>query len=246
MSSISTRSVRRWGAGLAAAALATGVLSGCGVAGTEFRPGVAADVGDVSISMNDIDEAVDGACIYFTDNRQEGASPFPRWEVRQQLAQLSIQRAVVEQLVDETGAELGGVYETSLAQLDASYGDLPAEQSDGLILGYEAATYVDLGLAAVGQALLADEGQSNVEQQVAGERGLVAFGEWVADHDVEINPIFSLALVEGELVPVTDDVSVPQSVFAAQSKTSSTSTDPDKQAARAAYVKSLPSEHLCG
>ena len=246
MSSISTRSVRRWGAGLAAAALATGVLSGCGVAGTEFRPGVAADVGDVSISMNDIDEAVDGLASTSPTTARRALRRSPGGKCASNWPSFSIQRAVVEQLVDETGAELGGVYETSLAQLDASYGDLPAEQSDGLILGYEAATYVDLGLAAVGQALLADEGQSNVEQQVAGERGLVAFGEWVADHDVEINPIFGLAFVEGELLPVTDDVSVPQSVFAAQSKTSSTSTDPDKQAARAAYVKSLPTEQLCG
>jgi len=246
VSSISTRSWRRCGAGLVTAALAAGALSGCGVAGTEFRPGIAAEVEDVTISMNDVDEAVDGACIYFTDNRAEGASAFPRWEVRQQLAQLTIQRAVVEQLVDETDAELGGIYETSLAQLDESYGDLPAEQRDGLILGYEAATYIDLGLAAVGTALLEDDGVADPDQQDATDRGREAFSGWIAEHDIEINPIFSLAIADGDIAPVTDELSVPQSAFAAQTKASPTSDDPDKQAARAAYVKSLPAEQQCG
>lgn len=231
---------------LAITALTAGVLSSCGVAGTEFRPGVAAEIEDVTISMNDVDEAVEGACIYFTDNRADGASAFPRYEVRQQLAQLTIQRAVVEHLVDETGAELGGVYETALAQLDGSYGDLPAEQRDGLILGYEAATFVDLGLAAVGAELLEAEGQRNPEQQAAADRGQAAYNAWITDHDVEINPIYGLAVSEGDILPVADEVSVPQSAFAVQSKVSASSSDPADQAARAAYVGSLPVEQRCG
>ncbi len=39
---------------------------------------------------------------------------------------------------------------------------------------------------------------------------------------------------------------MPQSVFAVQTKASPTSTDPEKQAARAAYVKALPAEQQCG
>lgn len=229
-----------------AAVLATGLLGGCSLAGTEFRPGVAAEVGSTRISTNLIDDSVSGACAYFAENAQPGVGASARGGLRTQLLTLLVQEEVYARLVEEVGAELGPEYQQNLTRLDEFVQDLPEEQAEGLRVGNQAAAYVESAKLAVGRALLAREGQSNPSDEEAVARGEAAFADWVAEHEVALNPMFGLELQDGALVPSDDAVSQPVSEFAVGGGIEPNTSDPAEQQAYQAYVASLPVEQRCG
>ena len=74
-----------WAAALAL--LLAGGLSGCGVAGTDFHPGVAAQVGDETITVSEVDSVASNYCSAITSqlqsNNQVAAPALPaqrrRW-----------------------------------------------------------------------------------------------------------------------------------------------------------------------
>ncbi len=66
---------RRVTVGTALAAAVLGAGSGCGVTGTDFRPGVAARSATTGSTTDDVDDAADDACDYFTDQEQRRGVP---------------------------------------------------------------------------------------------------------------------------------------------------------------------------
>jgi hypothetical protein len=242
------------GAALAAAVLA---LSGCGVSGTDFRPGVAAQVGDVRLYSEDVDAAVDGACDFITE--QADAAPadptqaapeaqrFQRSALRAELLQLLVQRAAVEQLLEENDLEVGSEYQAQLAAVEAQFDDATEAQANGLRTGNEAFQFVQSGLVVLGTELLQDDGQQVDPSQpdAAAARGFEELSQWLLDHEVEINPVYGVSLGDdGALTTESDETSVVVSDEARFGMAAAPGAEPDEE--QQAYIDSLPASQTCG
>ncbi|GAA5154102.1 hypothetical protein GCM10023340_37040 [Nocardioides marinquilinus] len=220
-------------AGLAAAVL----LSGCGVAETQPAPGTAARVQDVSVESSTVDEAATNGCSFLADNPAAGAQESPRSSLRQRITAQLIQRAAVEQMLDETGIAMRSQYDADVADIDnqlaLQYVDATPEQADAVRLSEEAGAYVRNGLISIGESLLRDETDEEPVDQDSGTRGEQELREWLSSHDVQINPQYRLSIDdEGNIV----DDSVDQS---AQLSVPVSSAAPDD-------VSGLPAEQRCG
>ena len=240
-------------AGLAALAvvLLTGgtVLSGCGVSDERPRPGAAAQVDDVRISADLVDGAVTDACTYFTSVDNE---PFPRSIALQQFVSSLVNQSAIEQLMDETGATLDGNknYQSDVADLDTQLADIPADVRDNVGLLRRAQIVVSYGTYAVGDAEFTASGEVPGTAAEVTERGQAALTTWIAEHEIDINPIYQLAVVDGVIVVDDEGTSVAQSDFAQAGLLDVLSQDEATVAALTAKVSAkaaqLPADQLCG
>ena len=95
---------------LAAAVPCLLLLSGCGVAETQFHPGVAAQVGDRTITTDRVDELTTGFCSAVEEQITSGGQSYPlRLFKRGIVGQLALQSAA-EQLAEEFDVEPGADY----------------------------------------------------------------------------------------------------------------------------------------
>src|SRR5690242_2271116 len=62
---------------VAGSALLVSGLSGCGVAGTDFHPGVAARVGDATVSVDEVDSLTDSYCSAIEDQLTKAKNVVP-------------------------------------------------------------------------------------------------------------------------------------------------------------------------
>lgn len=235
---------------------ATPALSGCGVTGTDFRPGVAADVGDTSVRLSDVDDVVTGACAFLADLDDSDAQV--RSTFRQSIAQTLVQREAMEQLLDEQGVEQPVEYTQALASIQDGTADLPDDQQEPLRTANEASVYVQFGEIALGQAAAGVVAGDDGAAQTAGAQQLA---DWINDRDVEVNPVFGFTAddvtVEQQLVdqastqttpvltfPSSDDISVPAGTRAVLALPVAAGEQPSEE--QTAYVASLPPNQTCG
>lgn len=250
-------------AAAAAALVATGLLSGCGVSDQRIRPGVAAQVGDREITIDELDESLDDACAYFASQAQKarlqdptvGVTAQPRGDLRAQLLVLLIQRAVAEQVLDDAGADVGDDYEASVNGLSAQRPEATEEQLAAVLQGDEAFVYAQSAVTGAGAALLAEEGVEEPTQDEVQARGERAFTEWVAAHEIDVNPLFGVTVEDGTISSGSiDDTSVAVSTFSVEGRAAADAVAGDAAAADpnaakdaiATYVASLPADQTCG
>ena len=219
------------------------VLSGCGVAGTQFHPGIAAEVGDQTITSRQLDKVTHDYCTGFDklskSDPQAESQPVPLRYYTNLFATILVVRAAAEQLADEYDVEPSAAYKSGLAQLEPEIADLSEDQKDAFreILGAD--DYNRDVLAQIGEISLHDKGTADSTQDdpyVEGKRLLVA---WVGDHDVEVNPKYAVDLDAADFDSATQidtDLSVPVGTKA---------KDGLKPGPDDAYTSSLPSHLLC-
>ncbi len=233
---------------LSALALAAvlGAGTGCGVTGTDFRPGVAAQVGDDRVYTDEVDDAADKACDYFTD--RESGEAFPKSQLRGELLQLVVQQAAIEQLLDDSDVAAPAVQESSIDDfVDQQFAGATERQADGLGTGAEAVLVVQSGLTALGTALLTEEGTpvDPTQPDAAVQRGFDELSTWMLDHDVELNPVYGITIDDaGQLTAESDDTSVVVSDEARFGGLPDPAAEPDEE--RQAYVDDLPASQTCG
>ncbi|CAN5454056.1 hypothetical protein BH09ACT12_BH09ACT12_23140 [soil metagenome] len=231
----------RWGAlGLAGILIAGGLLSGCSVSGEQLRPGVAAQVGDTELSLNEIDEAIDTACSFFSDSEQVG---FPRSLARQQFVSVLVMRAAAAQALEENDLELGADYAQRVGGLDAANAQVPEDQRAPFVLLSEGTTYIDSASTVLGQAAFNAEGDVPADPALITERGRSEISTWLEDNEVEINPVFRLSVDNGQVVNDTTGVSVAVSDYATTSLLDPNTATEEQVTASAAQ---LPPSQLCG
>jgi len=179
--------------GAAAAALVGAVaLSGCGVTGTDIRPGVAAKVGDDSITVQEVDETASGVCAYFKDDETD----IPLAFYRSQILQVLVREAATRQVVSDVGAKLAAGYDDAAKQVVENYADLPAAQREAFVKIDTAAAYIHYGELAAALAVGESTGETAVSPQEASEQGATLIQEWLLGEDVELNPMFGVVLGE--------------------------------------------------
>ena len=224
-------------------------LSGCGVADDQIRPGVAVRVAGEDIGVSEVDETVDGFCAFYDDS--ESATPVPRVLVRRLVIETFTRREAAERLVDELGVELSSDYGTALSQIEQSYAEVPADQAAAMSSGDTAAVYTALAGEAIGAELLTDEtGAEPTDPEESRARGAQAITDWLADHQVEVNPTYGLQIEDGTF-SAGDGLSVPASTeaVAAQDIAGIDIESVDQAALGEAIVaatSSLPDDEVCG
>lgn len=235
--SLSRPPVRRPVQVVVASLLLAGGLSGCGVAGTSFQPGVAAQVGDATVSVREVNSIASSYCSSIEPQLGENNQVLPQAYLRGGVAgQLTLVEAT-RQLAREEGVQAGADYTRKVADLRAAAADLPADQADAVVEIESSATYLSSTLEAVGRKRLEESGVQDAGPTPAAEEGRKALSAWIEDHDVEIDPEYGVAIEDGQAVPADGSVSFAVGEAARQGSAET----PDQ-----AYAASLPDAHRCG
>ena len=235
---------------LVAAAVAGSVLlSGCGVTGTDWRPGLAAEVGDDSLSSDEVDEYTG----YFCDALDEGTfgqvAALPRGSLRQGVAGNLSLRLAADQLADDYGVTPGDYYQQVRSQAAESVSDLPDDARGPLVDVQSAPIYVSEVSLAVGRELLDREGGDSTDPDAAAARGQEALLAWLDDHEVDFNPSLNIRLTEdGGWEPAggSDATSVAVSDIATAGADDGVDDAGQPTPEYTAYVADLPASHRCG
>jgi hypothetical protein len=218
------------------------VLSGCGVAGTEFHPGIAAEVGDQSITSRDLDRLTHDYCagyekLNFGD--PEASEPVPMRYVTNQFATILVVRAAAEQLADEYDVEPSSAYKSGLARIEPELEQLSEDEKDAFreILGAD--SYSKDVLAQIGEISLSDNGTTDANQEASYAEGKKLVVAWIADHDVEVNPRYAVDLGAADFdnaSQIDTDLSVAVGTKA---------KDGLEPAPNSTYTSTLPSHLVC-
>lgn len=214
-----------------------GALSGCGVAGTGFHPGVAAQVGDDQIKVSQVDEIASNYCSAITEQLRGQNQVLPLRYLRGGIAGQLALVAAAEQVADEYGVEPGLQYDQKVADLEAAVAELPDSQQDAVVAIESSASYLSGVQQAVGEELLREQGNAQPTIEESTQAGQQAFNEWLDEQDVSIDPQFGVELQDGQAVPT--DTSLSRAVGTTAKNGNADSPDP-------AYAGSLPASLRCG
>ncbi len=215
-------------AGLALAS--TLLLSGCGAV-PAFNPGVAASVGDDSVSVSTVDDTTESFCGAAKDQLQ--GKSVPNGYLRGQVAGALALRSAATQMMEEYDVEVGPSYQAAVDQATSQLGALTADQRDALIEVQGTSLYVGAAETAVGKSVL-DGSPSDKEATAAGAK---VFTTWIADHDVRIDPRFGISVDTGAVVAEDTAVTYALSDLAVAGN----AEQPDTAAAA-----ELPATQRCG
>lgn len=201
----SPRPTRRRMLGLTSALLVAVVLiSGCASA----RPGVAAQVGDSRVTLAAVDEATADLCTAFLPQIKEEGATYPLKVLSTFVAGSLTREAIARQVSRELDIALPASYQETVDAAEAAAEAIPEEVRASYLELSQAGPYADAIMTEAGRLALEEEGSASevVEDQAA--RGAQIFSDWVADNTVEIDPRYSLAVVDGQVVPADTSVSL--------------------------------------
>jgi hypothetical protein len=218
--------------------LSIALLTGCGVAGAQFHPGVAAQVGDDTITTRHVDQVTDDYCkaveIVSKGQQQAAGDATPMRLLSHSFAIDLIQKAAAEQIADDYGVEPTSTYKSGLAQLEPQLTKLSDDQKDAVREIVGARAYLEDVLTQVGDISLKKQGSTDAttdDQYAEGQKVLAA---WMKDHDVTVNPKYSIDLSSND--PSDTDLSY------ALGKTAKAGLGSQ---ADATYTDALPGDLVC-
>jgi peptidyl-prolyl cis-trans isomerase SurA len=226
---------RRYLAGVAVVAALT--LSGCGNAG----PGVAAKVGDQTVTASDVDRLTEGYCRALEQQIEAQGQVVPMRLVRTFVAGSLTLRAAAEQLADENDISRPDGYADQVKQVETQSEGLPAAHRDDFVEVGSARVYVTALERQIGGRLLLNEGNPSANDDEKVSRGREELVVWLGEHGVDINPRYGFAIKDGNIVDVTNDTSYPLSADAVAAGKFNASAGPDQT-----YSASLPASQRCG
>jgi peptidyl-prolyl cis-trans isomerase SurA len=222
---------------VAATAVLAGGLTGCGVAGTDFHPGVAAQVDGDRISVSKVDDVASSYCDAIVTQLQGQQQVLPLRYLRGGVAGELALKAAAEQFAAEHHVGPGDSYDQKVGQLQTATSTLPEDQATAVIEIESASDYVSGVEQAVGEQQLRQQGTSQPSGTAARKAGKRAFISWLDREDVQIDPQFGVEIKGDRAVPVDTSVSFALSDQAKQGNAQT----PDQT-----YAAGLPASHRCG
>lgn len=213
------------------------LLSGCGVAGTSFHPGVAAQVGDARVSTAKVSRLAAGYCSAIEDQLATNHTIVPQSYLSSVIAGELAMVEAARQLADDYGVAPGAQYKRKVAELQSAVTALEPAEQDAVIEVESASTYVSEIVQAVGTQRLVDAGTARPTADAATAEGQKALTAWLDDHDVSIDPVFGVEIKDGKAVPA--DTSISYAV--GKTATFGKATTPDQT-----YAGALPDSLRCG
>jgi hypothetical protein len=229
----STARVRIAAAATGLAAL--GLLSGCGLTDDgDVRPGVAAEVGDESVSLDEVDDVAEELC----DVRGEDPTTIGTAISGAELRARALQTLVLREITDGLAEEYDVTPSRSFDALEKSADEAGTYQAKVTVgISYLVEVMQTIGKEKAGA------GASEEEQLAAG---IEAAQEWTEREGIRTNPLFPRLEIGDQAVEFTrdDDVSVAVSSFAEDALADADALDaqqPDSD-----YAESLPESQRCG
>jgi len=218
-------------------ALSVVVLSGCGVAETQFHPGVAAQIGDETITSRHVDDLSEKYCTAVQKvSKDDPQASTQRRSMRayssEVLGNLVVQ-AVAERIAEDNDVTPSPAYKDDLAALAPLIEDLDPDEQDAVREIIGARSYNLDVLLQLGELELSEQGDDDASDDDKYAAGQDLVEQWATDHDVEINPKY---VVDLGSEPVDNDLSV---------EASSTAGGEQPDEAEAAYAESLPDHLVC-
>lgn len=214
------------------------LLAGCGIAGAQFHPGVAAQVGDQTITTRHVDKVTDDYCSAVEEvskgQEQAAGGATPMRLLTHTFTTDLVQRAAAEQLAAEWDVTPSPTYHSGLAQLEPQLSKLSEDQKDAVREVIGARSYLEDVLTQVGEASLEKQGTTGASTDDQYAEGQKLLAKWMSDHDVEVNPKYSID--PGSDGPADTDVSYALGKTAKAGLTS----QPD-----ASYTDALPGNQVC-
>ena len=214
-------------AGLAAAAL---LLTGCSSV-PAFNPGVAARVADTTISTSEVDDTAADYCSAVETQLQAGQA-VPNSVVSAQVAGALTLQEAGEQFAAAQGVDPDPSYQDAADALEQSIADLSDEQQDAVRRVNLARPYVAAVELAAGIQEVGDD-----DPDAAAAAGHEAFAAWLDDHDVRIDPRYTVAIEDGTMA--RSDTSISFAVSDVAKAGLAAEADPAASAA-------LPVSQRCG
>lgn len=205
-------------------------LGSCGGA----TPGVAAEVGDDTITIDEVDGLASDLCALL-DAVPDGDPNLPDLisgeRARNSALQSQIFRSIADQMADEYGVETGQDFQRQVDQVRLRFGSVDEEKLDAALPAFTSFPYfVDI-MRQVGATT---EGDLSDDEALNAGVGLAR--EWEAEHGVETNPVFdSFKIGEREIEAERSDIAFGVSEAAK-----------DAEEGSDGYVSSLPESQRCG
>jgi predicted extracellular nuclease len=219
---------------LAVVALAAaGLLSACGGA----QPGVAARVGDQTITVSQVNRITDSYCNAYERQLEGEGTVVPMSVISSNVVQTLAMTAAAEQLAEEFAVTPSPTYAAALANLEQTVASLEKDAADARVELERSVDYVTDVLTQVGRAQLEADGITEPSTDDSLAKGQDALNTWLATNEPEIDPQYGLALVE--LQPEVRDTSTSFAVSDLAKQGASGQVDP-------AYARSLPESQRCG
>ena len=214
--------------GLAAVPLV--LLTGCGT-NQELAPGLAARVGDQTVSTHRVADLATTFCSAVSD--QLSGQALANHYVNSRVAGSLVLRSAAEQFLADNHAQPDSSYAAAVKQAEAQLGSMSTAERDAIVEVQGAETYVAAATTAVGRQELG--GSASADQAAAA--GEKKFEAWLDDHHVVVDPRYGLAIKKGQAVLEDTGLSYALS----QTATKADATQPD-----ATYAAGLPSTQRCG
>lgn len=223
----------------AAVGLSALVLSGC--AGTA-SPGVAATVGDETISASRVNELTGHLC---TARLQQSDYPGqPLGELRQEVVYRLAIGSVAEQIADDYGVSPSATYQSGVAENTRAASALPEEARADYIEVMSTFPLANDILEQVGRAKLVAEGIAEPTVEQVSQTGADVFTSWPDANGVEVDPKYGFEIRDGEFAPVDSNLSY---AFSDEAQAGLVGLEAEADpAAAASYTESLPSSQRCG
>lgn len=213
---------------IALASASVVLLTGCG-AMPAFNPGVAARVGDETVSVDEVDEVSTSFCEYVEGQLQSGQVLAGHY-LRGQVAGALALRMAVDQFAEEQGVSAAEDYANAVAEAEKQLESLPDDQVQAVIDVQGVPLYVQAVEKSVGE----QQGASGDEATQAGE---AAFLAWLDEQDVDVDPRFGVSIEEGATQPTDTSLSFGLG---------DTSKQADAEEPDTAYAALLPETQRCG
>ncbi|QIK74259.1 hypothetical protein [Nocardioides piscis] len=224
-----------------------GVLTTTGCAGSA-SPGVAARVGDETITAGEVDETTRHLCTALGERFKEEGRLVQLGVIRQGVLQFLVLRSQADQLAEEYGVEPSAAYRQAVAEHARTATDFPEEVRDDYVTVLSTDALASDIASQVGRIELAEEGFTEPTEEQVQQAARDAFTSWPDANGIDVDPKYGIELVDGVLTEVDTSLS-----FAVSDKArAGLPVDPDPADPGAvpepdpAYVGSLPSNQTCG
>jgi hypothetical protein len=215
-------------------ALALGVvglaLTGC----AGLHPGVAVEVGEQTITVDEVDAVAEDFCTAIEPQLEAQAESVQNSYFRGGIAGTLAMREIAEQVAAEYGVEPDNQdYRDQLAEIERGVTTLPESVQESVVTIETAPLYVDEVQALVGEQVLDGEGER--EDLVAA--GQEEFAAWVAENGVEFDPSLNTVIRDGTIANQDRAVSFAVSEAARNGL---------EQQPNSVLARQTPDSHRCG
>ena len=196
---------------LAAAGAFAVLTTGCGVAETGIRPGVAAQVEDQTIRVDEVDDVANRLCRVLQSSTQFPREGLTDAQLRNAALRGLSLHAIGQELLEEYDATLPEGQDRGEEQLRLSFGAADPADRAAVEPVFTSDQYIQDVLVAIGT----EEGGSAADPQAALQAGVARAQEWQERADVVTNPAFeAVEFGSTAIESARSELSVPASEFA--------------------------------